>query len=343
MTESEAPQILSAGTAFSSAMAGAALGQVTPQDEFLHPPAASGHYTSTETSYFGFNIPEQRINGEIYVWFHPVLKMMSASVYIWRGIRRSTLACDYINHFHYLPFPENDIGDYTIEPLGLHIRVVEPLKSVQIDMNDKERNVSFSLRLDAIMPPAIRPGGFHFTQAVKTSGELNLFGEKLTIDGYFSRDRSWSQERHETARNIPPMSWMVGIFDDSFAFHVLAFDDPARGPEWTDRYPHIQTGKNMIWGYVYRDGETYPVTSASKLTTREPDGLAPRLIEMDITDAGGEAYAIRGYVHARMPWQTWQNMNVFFCLTRWECSRGVGYGDTQDIQYNDFTHNFGRF
>jgi septal ring factor EnvC (AmiA/AmiB activator) len=43
------------------------------------------------------------------MWFHPVLKMMSASVYIWTGIKGSTLACDYVNHHHYLPWPANGI------------------------------------------------------------------------------------------------------------------------------------------------------------------------------------------------------------------------------------------
>jgi len=43
-----------------------------------------------------------------------------------------------------------------------------------------------------------------------------------------------------------------------------------------------------------------------------------------------------------MPWQTWQNMNVYFCQTRWECDGKIGYGDAQDIQMNDFVHHFGR-
>ena len=161
----------------SHSLAGQALGHAVPDDEFLHPPAASGHYSSTETSYFGFSIPERNVNGEFYIWFHPVLKVISASVYIWTGIKRSTLAGDYINHFHYLPWPANGIADYAIDALNLRIRVIEPLKSVHIAFEDKARGVSLSIRQDAIMPPGVRPGGFHFTQAMKTSGELNLYGD----------------------------------------------------------------------------------------------------------------------------------------------------------------------
>ena len=110
---------------------------ITPADEFLHPPAASGHHSATETSYFGFNIPEHALNGEIYVWFHPVLRVISASVYIWRGLVPSTLAADYVNHFHFLPFPEHGIEDYEIKDLGLRIKVIEPLKALKIEHNLK--------------------------------------------------------------------------------------------------------------------------------------------------------------------------------------------------------------
>lgn len=324
-------------------LAGLPLSEIRPEDEELHAPAASGHYASTETSYFGFSIPEHLINGEIYVWFHPVLKVISASVYIWKGLKPSTLACEYIHHFNYLPFPENGIADYTIEALGLSIKVIDPLKSIQLDFRDEDRNVSFSMRQDAIMPPGGRPGGYHFTQAMKVTGTLNLFGEDYVIDGFFSRDRSWSQERRENAQHMPPLSWMVGIFDESFAFHCMAFDDPAQNPEWTPEFPAVAPGGNLFWGYIWRHGRLVPLQSVEKITHREPDGVSPRLVELLMTDVEGNRYPVRGYVQARMPWQTWQNMNTFFCQTRWEYDGQIGYGDTQDVQFNHFTHKFARY
>ena len=45
---------------------------------------------------------------------------------------------------------------------------------------------------------------------------------------------------------------------------------------------------------------------------------------------------------ARMPWQTWQTMNVHFCQVRWEGERGVGHGDAQDIQFADFVRRYSR-
>jgi hypothetical protein len=237
--------------------------------------------------------------------------------------------------------PENGIEDYAIPDLGLKIKVIKPLESVEIGFVDADRGVSFDIRFDAIMPPGGRPNSKHFTQAMRTRGNLDLYGEKFKIDGYFSRDHSWGEERRETSRVGPPGSWMVGIWDDDFAFHVSASDSPELNPEWLSRYD-VPPGANMNWGYVFRDKALFPVTKARKLTVRERDGLTPRLILLDFEDAGGESHSLRGEVNACMPWQTWQNMNVFFCQTRWQSDRGVGWGDTQDIQMNDFVRHFAR-
>jgi len=322
--------------------AGLPLSAVRPEDELLHAPAASGHHSATETSYYGFSIPEHGLNGEIYVWFHPVLQVISASVYIWKGMKASTLECEYINHYNYLPFPKNDIDDYVIDDLNLSIKVVDPLKRVEIRLNDRDRGVSFFLRQDAIMPPAGRPGGFHFTQAVKTSGTLDLFGEHYAIDGFFSRDRSWGQERRETAQKMPPISWIVGVFGEDLAFHAMAFDDPALNPEWVEAFPDIPAGENLMWGYVFHDGILTSLRHAGKITHREQDGLSPQRIDLELIDVNDRKWSIRGEVKARMPWQTWQNMNTFFCQTRWEYEGRIGWGDTQDVQFNEFTHRFSR-
>ena len=325
-----------------AALAGKPFDEITVADEYLHGAPADGHYAATETSYYSFNIPEERLNGEIYVWLHPVLKLMSASIYIWTGNRASTLACEYVNHFHYLPYPSGDLAEYSIDEIGLRVKVIEPLRRIQIGHSDSDREVSLELTLEAIMPPAGRPGGFHFTQAMKTAGWLNLQGKKYEIDGYASRDRSWGQARLETARKGPPLDWNVGVFSQDFAFHVLCYEDPMRSPPWVARYGGDESSMPLIWGYVFRDSETVPVRTCSALVSRESDGITPRLVEMTLETVDGKTFDIRGYVNARMPWQTWQNMNVHFCQMRWECEGLIGWGDLQDIQNNDFVHHHAR-
>jgi hypothetical protein len=296
-------------------LAGLPLSAIHSADELLHPAATSGHYSSTETSYYGFSIPDQALNGEIYLWFHPVLRVYSASVYIWTGLKPTSLSCEYANHHHYCPWPENDIADYVVPPTGMRIRVIEPLKTIEISYADEASGVSFSYVQQAIMPPAGRPGGFHFTQAMKTSGWLDLRGQRYAIDGYFSRDRSWGQERREDAMPLPPLTWTVGVFNDDFAFHLLAHDDPELSPEWVSAYPHVQAGAGLYWGYLWRDGILAPLTSARKHTTRGSDGVTPVRFAIEMADVEGRTVSVDGDVQARVPWQTWQNMNTYFCQT----------------------------
>lgn len=324
-------------------LGGLPLYECRPEDEFLHPPAVSGHYSSTETTYWGFNIPEKNLNGEIYMWFHPVLRMCSASVYIWKGFHRSTLSCEYVNHYHYLPYPEDGIADYRVsDAMDLRFRVIEPLKTIEIEYRDADRGVALTLLNQAIMPPAGRPGGYHFTQAMKVTGTLDLFGEMHVIDGYFSRDHSWSQERRETSRVGPPLTWMVGVFGDDLAFHAVGYDEPSLRPGWEERYPAVKAGQGLGWGFIFKDGTTKPLKSMRKLTHREPDGLSPVEFEVELIDIDDAVHIINGQVQARMPWQTWQNMNVYFCQTQWEYAGRTGYGDAQDIQMNDFVHHFAK-
>ncbi len=319
-------------------LVGQPLGTVSASDELFHPSAPSGHYSSTETAYYGFNVPEKQLNGEIYLWFHPVLSVMSASIYIWRGFHGSTLSCEYINHLHFLPFPAGDLDDLTVAELGLRVRTIRPLEESLVELVDAERGVSLSLRSTAVMPPGVRPGGHHFTQAVRTNGELTLYGERFTIDGWFSRDRSWSVERKETARVMPPYTWIAGVADDSFAFHLLAYDSAVSGPAWARRYP--VPADNLNWGYLWRDGELVALRSAVKSTQYEADGVTPTSYSLALTDETGYALELTGYVRARMPWQTWQNLNVHFCQTEWVSERGVAWGDAQEIQQNDFVRTF---
>jgi hypothetical protein len=164
----------------------------------------------------------------------------------------------------------------------------------------------------------------------------------MTIDGYFTRDRSWGQERREDPRPLPSLSWMVGAFNHGFAFHAFAHDDPALNPEWVEQFPQIKSGSNLYWGYIWKEGVLTPLAAARKLTTREPDGLSPRLIEMELEDANGRLYPIRGYVQARMPWHVFQNLNVICCQVRWEMDKQVCFGELQEGQFNEFTRRFAR-
>lgn len=307
--------------------------EFTLEDERLHAAADENDASSSETSYFGFNIPEHAINGEIYHWFHPTSRLCTGGVWIWQGKKRDMLQADYFNYQAFNRTPELDLDDW-VSPIGVRQKVLEPGKALTVEFSDDREQTKFSLTQTAIMPPAVRTDDKHFTQAMRVSGELTLRGERYDVDGYFTRDRSWQQLRPETAHPIPPLTWCAGVFGDDLAFHFTGFDDPELGPDWVDAYSADVVGTPLRWGYTYRDGQTFPLTALRKITRRDTDGISPESADIEIEDAGGQTLRMTAACKARIPGPSWFNMQVYFCQMEFQLADGrVGYGDFQDCQF----------
>ncbi|MBI4300043.1 MAG: hypothetical protein HY677_02830 [Chloroflexi bacterium] len=310
--------------------------KLTSRDELLYPPTDKSIYSWCETNYYGFNIPEHRLNGEVYVLLRPNLRTVVAGFFAWKGFKKTTLAAEYFDYQAHLPFPTTDLDDYELAN-GLKVKILAPLKKVRVDYVDENQDTEVHFISTGIMPPH-RPGPRgHYDQAVKVDGELVLRGEKYVIDGHFTRDRSWGSPRPEVQRSGPPMTWLVGVFGDDFAFHTMTYDDPAMGPEWAGAY---QVSSPPASGYVYKDGVTRELVKSSKLTLRGPDGLEPRGAILELEDDRGDKYSIKGEATAVLPWHTWPNMLCFMTQMRWECGGRVGWGDFQDIHSNSHVVRF---
>lgn len=312
---------------------------LSSRDELLYPATDKSVYSWTETNYYGFNIPEHRLNAEVYVWLHPNLGVASSGFFAWKGFKKTTLAAEYFDYQVYLPFPTTDLDDYELAN-GLKVKILEPLNKVQVDYVDKDRETEVHFLSEAIMPAQPTPRGGHFDQAVKVDGELILRGEKYIIDGYFTRDRSWGAPRPEVQQVAgPPMTYVAGVFDKDFAFQFVGPDDPAMGPEWVGTYP-IEAASIPASGYVYKDGVTRKLVKVSKLTHRGPNGIEPHGAEIELRDEQGDSYSIRGQATALLPWHTWPNMLFFMTQMRWECEGRVGWGDFMDGLSNSHVVQF---
>src|SRR6185295_467202 len=99
--------------------------------EFFHRPWPSDAPAElVETSYFGFNIPEENINGEIYHWAHPVYGISSGGLFITQGIKTNQIETAYSNWLNYMPMPA-DMTDCTYAN-GIRVKMVDPLNCWQI-------------------------------------------------------------------------------------------------------------------------------------------------------------------------------------------------------------------
>lgn len=298
-----------------------------PEHEKLQPVPGDAHYEWTETSMFGFNIPEHGIDCIIYYWHHPTQRTVFGGITIWRGLNDNQIETAYSDYRLAMPMPD-DITDCTYAN-GVTIRMIRPCEEFAISFDDPAQNTHLRLHLSAIMPAACRYNGGHITQAMRTKGELILRGERFAIDGFHTRDRSWGEARSEAHRDIPPVNWTVGIFGEDLAFHHLSFDNRRHRPEWGERFAAHGDTNNMIWGYVWDGGEIHGVRAVDQKTDYAANPFRPERVQSVISASNGRDYVITGQRIASTQVQCWPNMSGNFALMEWQHEGRIGHGDIQ--------------
>lgn len=321
---------------------GEGFGKFGPEDDLLHPEqnAQILSYGATETQYLGFNIPEEGITSVSYLWHHPRLRALTGGCMAWQGIKPMPLACELIDMRCYMDDAalKNDLHDYTLDN-GYRARIIEPLKKFHITYSDEARGNSFDVQLTAVMPIAMIPSSKHFEQVMRAEGELTLRGKRHKVNGYCTRDRTWGEARPEQILPIPATTWMNCVFGDDYAFHCNAIDHPDLNPLWSGKF-NVAPDKVLMGGWVWRDGELVKVTSAKKKVTYDRRTMIPKRIDLRMTDAKNRVYEAEGEIVNCGHLNVWMNVNAPFCLTRWKCDGKVGWGESQDIQWNDFVQEF---
>lgn len=318
-------------------------GTATPRDELLHPVTGVSGDSLTETQYFGFNIPESRVHGYMYLWHHPNLHTVSGGAWAWQGIKPRTLACELADQWTFMSdrVLSNDLHSYTLEN-SYSVTVVEPLKRHRVTYSDPTRGNSLDLQYDSLTAPIMFGNGMHFEQPMKVRGEVRLRGSRYAVDCYNFRDRSWGKLRPETSLNVPPVAWHTAGFSDDFFINCTGWDHPDLEPEWKSDFPDFPADRVLNAGWVYRNGKLTEVMKFEKTTRRNRDTLFPERIDISIVDDTDRQYTMAGTVIAASEYSAWYNARASVSLVRWECEGMVGYGDTQEPAWNDYYYSANR-
>jgi len=297
-------------------------------DDLLHQPSTTDPAWA-ETNYFSFCIPEEGLNGEVYVLFRPNLKVVSSGVWIWRGFKKNPHEAEFMDHRVHLPLPEFGPEGYSLIN-GLRLRILEPLQQYQLDYSSPA-DIELHLLFQALMPPfdihdpSLNPlasdrrgalrGAFqgHFDQTGQVQGELRLRGKGYRIDYPSTRDHSWGPRSEAGVGG--PIQWDCGHFSPDFAFHVMA------------KIERNLVDTSLLHGYILKEGRVYGLVKGRGKTLRS--GYEQREISYELTDITGRQYQISGKALSLYPWLAWPNVCIYTSLTRWECEGRIGYGDAQ--------------
>jgi hypothetical protein len=286
--------------------------------------------TLVETQYLGFNVPSAGVHAFNYLWAHPNLDTASGGVWAWQGVKPTHLHSEIFDMQAFLPI--STIGDYDAYtlPNGYHVEVVKPLEEIRIGYEDPVRNNAFDVTLTAVMPPAMVDTGRHFEQAMRTRGSVRMRGTDHTVDGFTIRDRSWGETRPENPRQAPALHFVCPVFDEDFAIHAFAPEDPEQSPLYEgllDLSPEQASAFGRGW--VWRGGELTALASIRLACTWDLTTRYPSSYQVSIVDVDGRPYTLTGTLIAASNWYIWSNMYSPVCLFRWECDGKVGYGDAQ--------------
>ena len=317
---------------------GTGFGRYDPADEMLHPTTSSDHPTVSETWLYMWYVPDARIGAWAYVWMHPNLDVLTSGITVYQGHKRTHLDAELMDFRSYLPgaiLREGGMGRDVRVPNSLHVEILEPAKQMRIRYDDPERGNAVDVRFMAASPPIVRENGRHFDQVLRADGRMTLCGREYHVTGHALRDRSWGEPRPEHRYPIPPFTWMTGTFPQSgISWHLCAYDDPERAPDWLGRI--ITPEKIFREGWIFREGEMCRLRTGTQITRRDPKTLVPISAEVHLTDMLGRTYDIRGVTLASTPWSNWPNMSAHVGLARWEMGSEVGWGDLQEFQSPDY-------
>jgi hypothetical protein len=307
-----------------------------PDDEF-HPPTSDDPYW-TETCWFTFTVPERRLSGQLYPFFQPNQGVLSAGAYFWDHTGHTPADILHARQFWHLPIPDQPLSDIQL-PNGISYRCLEPLHRYELTYDDPdalavggtatgdvpesnapESSIHVELTFSALAPPNYL-GASHLDQPGRYVGTIVLAGERIAVDAFGFRDRSWGP-RTQFGRGMhssPALSggYSYATSSDQSAFHAITMD--------------FGSGSMAIHGYIIRDGQRSTVASGTRrVLERDRAHAYPLRVALDLVDELGRELHAEGECRNGLGLFLNPNLYTVNCLTEWTFDGRTAFGEDHD-------------
>jgi hypothetical protein len=288
--------------------------QLGPEDDNWHD--HSQHWWETETTWFTFNVPERNMCGGLYIKARSVQQTCDGGAWIWDDSPSPAL---YDVQPVGLPFPDRggDLRDLTA-PNGVSVKMLQPLTKYHTTYSDPG---SFEADLihEASHPAHSHPVGawpywnsMHLDQHMHTTGYIVIHGERIPVDCYGIRDRTWgprpegptppdkrlergaarSNPRPERANHPYSIAYMYGAQDAREAFLVSTSPFVDENGEASDQ---MDPGA----GFLLSDGVYSPLAEARRETILHPDRKWVQRVHIEGVDYLGRTLSADGELLSR--------------------------------------------
>ena len=286
-----------------------------PKDDDFHAPASDDPFWN-ETIWFSFSVPERALSGYVYPWVRANQGLFGGGVVVWDAQGNFPWEARVWDWSWNRPLGEpGDLRDFTF-PNGVGIRCLEPLRAYRLSYAQPACTLDLTFRA-LIEPYTVGRSDWdaafaaHFDQPGHVSGHLVLEGERIAVDCYAMRDRSWGPRVENPDFRL---GWDHGqTATDAF----LSYSAPN------------EPGSPVTRGFLWRDGEAAELVSGSRRVERQAHGAPARVVIRAEDRLGRRLEAVGECANAlgflATPWMfTWN------CLTRWAFSGVQGWGEVQD-------------
>ncbi|MDO8388919.1 MAG: hypothetical protein Q7V57_00395 [Actinomycetota bacterium] len=323
------------------------------EDDQYHPPT-SDDPTYVETNWWCFNVPERRMGGWLHAAYHVNRGTVTWRVFVWDPTGADPGRLAYYRTAADVPMPAGaDLRDFTFPEGGYSVKMLTPLMDYHVAYLDPAESFSIEIEHRSVHPPhRFTPGeppamhNPHLDQLGHITGELRFGRDRIAIDCYSVRDRTWGpRTNHHTHRQEPGttpgrqrvlhqggvqwreierergrgrIQYIFGHTDANTGFlgFVRPGDGDARG--WSP----------MNVGWLLQDGEFRRLDktrSAMKNYRDQSTGWSDHM-EVRLVDVSGRTMEAEGFAVSHMC-EHGAGSNA---LMRWEYDGKIGWGEDQD-------------
>ena len=197
-------------------------------------------------------------------------------------------------------------------PNSLRHEVLEPMQRYRLSYS--ELGLDLELEWTALMGPHVLGESSsehcHFDQPGRMRGVATLNGERLDVDCYAMRDRTWGPHR-PGARRSGDYLWAIAGPDAHW--HAITMAGRDRGED------------NVLGGYLMREGRLGELVSGRRRVLQRRSGAPLRVVLEARDDLGRDLHA-EGKVRTALRWLGWPGRLTFWTLTEWRWDGVQGWG-----------------
>lgn len=275
-----------------------------------------------ESAAFFFKVPELEVIAHIGMWNRPNVGVAAGGIAVWDGTGSDIYDCRYFDVDWTMKFPASADGTNATLPNGLRIERVAPLKEYHLTYENEECTADLTwtavnqAHAFAAGQTAVAVGKGHFEQVGWAKGHITVRGERLDIDSYSLRDRSYGAPRNSLGF-MPTGTSSFAIADDSTSFQLLLVDNAAPEPV-------------IGGGFLTLDGVTADIIRGSRRVLDRKGSHVTRFV-IDLADDLGRELSVECVNSSYLRWLFMPRQYVQWSLMKCTIAGRPAWGEDQDF------------